>query len=89
LRTSELISEKTTMAYQQQFREIGMSLSGRLDFKEWTEVLPAAWFTGSLELEKSQDNSLKEMFKMQKVEANGEFSSLSEKNYTDWLKGQR
>ena len=86
LENKRLISEKTTMAYQQQFREIGMSLSGRLDFNEWTEVYRQLVYW-ELELEKSQDSGLKEVFRMQKVEANGEFSKFVARHYLDWLKG--
>ena len=38
LENKRLVSEKTTFAYQQQFRSIGMEISNRLDFTEWTEV---------------------------------------------------
>ncbi len=87
LENKRLISEKTTMAYQQQFRQIGMSLSGRLDFNEWVEVYKQLVYW-ELELEKSDDNSLKEIFRMQKVEANAEFSKYVSNNYINWLKGQ-
>ena len=33
-----LISEKTTSGYQQDFRNIGMTLSDRLTHEEWTDV---------------------------------------------------
>lgn len=82
----KLMSEKTTMSYQREFRQIGMQLSGRLDFSEWQDIYQQLVFW-ELELEKSQDNSLKEIFKMQKSEANSVFSSFVKKNYVDWLKG--
>jgi CheY-like chemotaxis protein len=87
LENKRLISEKTTMAYQQQFRQIGMSLSGRLDFDEWVEVYKQLVYW-ELELEKSDDNSLKEIFRMQKIEANSEFSKFISNNYIKWLKGE-
>jgi CheY-like chemotaxis protein len=86
LENKKLVSEKTTMAYQQEFRQIGMALSGRLDFEEWKDIYRQLVFW-ELELEKSQDNSLKEIYRMQKGEANSVFSSFVEKNYVDWLKG--
>jgi CheY-like chemotaxis protein len=85
LETKKLISEKTTMAYQQEFRQIGMALSGRMDFDQWKEIYRQLVFW-ELELEKSQDSSLKEIFKMQKSEANAVFADFIEKSYTDWLK---
>ncbi|MFO7978592.1 MAG: bifunctional response regulator/alkaline phosphatase family protein [Bacteroidales bacterium] len=86
LENKKLISEKTTMAYQQEFRQIGMALNGRMDFDQWKEIYRQLVFW-ELELEKSQDNSLKEIFKMQKSEANAVFASFIEKNYIQWLKG--
>lgn len=86
LENKRLISEKTTMTYQQQFRQIGMSLSGRLSLSEWIEVYRQMVYW-DLELEKSQDESLKEIYRMQKVEANAEFSKYVTGNYTRWLDG--
>lgn len=91
LENKKLISEKTTMAYQQEFRQIGMALSGRLDFEEWKEVYRKLVYW-ELELEKSQDNSLKDIYRMQKSEANAVFAGFVEKNYMQWLRdtsGQR
>ena len=36
--TKRLISQKTTSNYQQEFRQIGIQLGGRLDREEWEEV---------------------------------------------------
>jgi len=85
LENKKLVSEKTTMGYQREFRQIGMALSGRLDFGEWKDIYRQLVYW-ELELEKSQDNSLKDIYRMQKSEANSVFSSFVEKNYTDWLR---
>jgi len=85
LDNKKLVSEKTTMGYQREFRQISMALSGRLDFDEWKDIYRQLVFW-ELELEKSQDNSLKEIYRMQKTEANSVFSSFVEKNYLDWLR---
>ncbi|MFO7998001.1 MAG: bifunctional response regulator/alkaline phosphatase family protein [Bacteroidales bacterium] len=85
LENKKLVSEKTTMAYQQQFRQIGMSMNVHMDFEEWKEVYRQLVYW-ELELEKLQDNSLKEIFKMQKLEANRVFSRFVTDNYRDWVK---
>ena len=36
--TKRLVSQKTTPNYQQEFRQIGMQLGGRLDIQDWKEV---------------------------------------------------
>src|SRR5215510_12266459 len=38
LENKRLISEKTATAYQQEFRNIGMTLSDKLTFEEWKDV---------------------------------------------------
>ncbi len=85
LENRKLVSEKTTMGYQREFRQIGTALSGRLNFNEWINIYRQLVYW-ELELEKSQDNSLKEIFRMQKSEANAVFSSFIEKNYLGWLR---
>lgn len=86
LENKRLISEKTAMGYQQQFRQIGMSLSGKLSFEEWIGIFRQLVFW-ELELEKSQDEGLKEVLRMQKSEANNEFSKFVGDHYIEWLKG--
>ncbi len=84
LENKKLVSEKTTMDYQREFRKIGMRLSERLNFDQWKEVYNQLvhW---ELELSNADDNSLLEIFQMQKIEANSQFGSFVKKNYVDWL----
>lgn len=84
LENKKLVSEKTTMGYQREFRQISMAMSGRLDFTEWKDIYRQLVYW-ELELEKSQDTSLKEIFRMQKTEANSVFCNFVKKNYLDWL----
>lgn len=85
LDSGRLVSEKTTMNYQQEFRNIGMSISNRLDFNEWVDVYNKLLYW-ELELEKLKDRGMEEILKMQKNEANHVFCSFLEKNYIQWLK---
>jgi len=87
LENKQLVSEKTSMTYQQQFRQIGMSLSPSLDFDEWKDVYKRLVYW-ELELGKTQDDSLREIFLQQKAEANNVFSRFVKDNYTDWVSGQ-
>jgi CheY-like chemotaxis protein len=84
LKGKRLISEKTTHAYQQQFRNLGMEFSNRLNFSEWTEVYKKLVYW-DIELEKSKDNSIIDVLKMQRVEASQLFSRYVESNYLDWI----
>jgi CheY-like chemotaxis protein len=84
LDTQKLVSEKTTANYQQEFRNIGMRLGDRLDEQEWVELYKdlVHW---EIQLEKSGDDSMKDVYAMQKSEANAQFCKYVEKNYMEWI----
>lgn len=87
LDNKRLISEKTTSNYQQEFRQIGMTMGDRLNWAEWQEVYKKLVYW-ELELEKSKDESMFEILKMQKSEANKLFGKFIENNYVGWLNGK-
>ncbi len=80
-----LVTEKTTMAYQQDFRTLGMTLNENLSYQEWVDVYKKLIYW-ELELEKLQDSGMHEILTLQKAEANVQFSKFIEKNYLGWLK---
>ncbi len=84
LENKKLVSEKTTHAYQQEFRNIGMEIGNQLNYKEWVDIYKKI-IKWEIELEKSNDEGIKEILKMQKDEANQVFSKFIEKRYIDWL----
>jgi len=86
LNTKALVSQKNTSDYQSEFRQIGMRLNDRLDFEEWTDIYKnlVNW---ELKLDSSGDGGMKEVFDMQKREANAQFSRFVEDNYEDWVSG--
>ncbi len=85
LENRRLISEKTAQGYQQEFRNLGMTMSDRLSWKEWTEVYRRLVYW-ELELKRSSDESMYEILTAQKSEANTLFSKFIETNYINWLK---
>jgi len=84
LDTSRLVSEKSTMQYQKEFREIGMTLNDNLDDRDWIELYKKLTYW-EIELDKSKDSGMDEVFQMQKTEANAQFGKFVERNYTDWV----
>ncbi len=86
LDSKRLVSEKATSSYQREFRQIAMQLQDRMDYDEWTEFYQKLvhW---ELELENSKEESMHEIFHMQKKEANQLFSRFIEKNYANWVNG--
>ena len=87
LDNKRLISEKTTSNYQQEFRQIGMTIGDRLNWNEWVEVYKKLVYW-ELELDNSKDTSMMEVLKMQKEEANKLFCKFIENNYIPWLNGK-
>ncbi|CAM3700247.1 PglZ domain-containing protein [Mucilaginibacter galii] len=80
-----LVTEKTTMAYQQDFRQLGMTLNDNLSYQEWVDVYKKLIYW-ELELEKLEDAGMHEILTLQKAEANVQFCKYIEKNYISWLK---
>lgn len=83
---SKLVSNKTNSDYQSEFRQLGMMLNSRLDMDEWMEVYDKLVYW-DLELDKIDDNGMREVLDMQRKEANSQFSRFIEDNYLDWLNG--
>jgi CheY-like chemotaxis protein len=79
-----LVAEKTTTAYQQQFRNLFMALNSNPDYNEWMEIYKKLIFW-ELEMEKSDSPEMREVFQSQKQEANTEFSKFIGRNYSSWV----
>ena len=81
---SRLISEKTTLDYQKEFRKIAMELAMVNSHEDWVELYKKLIFW-ELELENINDQSMFEILESQKVEANAQFGKFIERNYEDWF----
>jgi len=86
LQQTQLVAQKTNVNYQQEFRQLGMQLNNRMDANEWTDMYRKLVYW-ELELEQAEDKAMKEIFDMQKKEANQLFCDFIEDNYLDWLNG--
>jgi len=81
---SRLISEKTTLDYQKEFRKIAMELAMVNSFEDWIELYKKLIFW-ELQLENIEDTNLIDILESQKVEANSQFGKFIERNYEDWF----
>ncbi|PDS24791.1 T9SS response regulator signal transducer PorX [Flavobacterium branchiophilum] len=81
---TRLISEKTSLDYQKEFRKIAMDMSMVNTYQDWIELYKKLLFW-ELELENINDNSMFEILESQKVEANFQFGKFIEKNYEQWF----
>ncbi|WP_396211983.1 PglZ domain-containing protein [Flavobacterium sp.] len=84
---SRLISEKTTLDYQKEFRKIAMEMAMVNSYEEWIDCYKKLIFW-ELELENIEDQSMIEILESQKVEANSQFGKFIERNYEDWFATQ-
>ncbi|HEY0356048.1 MAG TPA: response regulator [Flavisolibacter sp.] len=80
-----LVAEKTTTAYQQQFRNLFMVLNSNPDYNEWMGIYKELvhW---ELSLQRSDSPEMQEILLSQKSEANTEFFKFISKNYASWVK---
>lgn len=85
LENKRLVAEKTTTAYQQQFRNLFMALNSSPDYNEWMEIYKKLVYW-ELEMEKSDSPEMQEVLHAQKSEANTEFFKFVSRNYASWVK---
>lgn len=79
-----LVAEKTTSAYQQEFRNLFMALNDNPDYTQWMEIYKKLVYW-ELEMKKSDSPEMQEVFQTQKAEANTEFFKYISKNYAGWV----
>lgn len=82
---SRLISQKTTLDYQKEFRKITMEMAMVNSYEDWIELYKKLIFW-ELELENINDQSMIAILESQKTEANSQFGKFIERNYEDWFK---
>lgn len=87
LDNKRLIREKTSSGYQQEFRQIGMTMSDRLSLEEWTELYRKLVFW-ELEINSTKEEGMAEILNMQKTEANNLFGRFIDRNYINWVNGK-
>lgn len=79
-----LITEKTTSGYREEFGKIGLEINAARSFDDWATIYKNLVFWG-LELEKSGDSSMIEVFRMQESDANNEFGKFLKHEYLSWF----
>lgn len=79
-----LITEKTNADYQGEFSKLGMQINECRTFTDWIEVYKKLvhW---ELQLDAAKDNTMDEVLKMQKIEANSAYAKFVKANYLSWF----
>jgi CheY-like chemotaxis protein len=86
LENKKLVSERATTDYQKEFRQISMTISDDLDYKEWADIYKKL-IRWELEFSTNDDAGMAEILDSQKSEANTFFADFIIDNYEDWLNG--
>ncbi|MEX2566706.1 MAG: bifunctional response regulator/alkaline phosphatase family protein [Cyclobacteriaceae bacterium] len=84
LQNKQLISEKTNLSYQQDFRNISMAYNEAIDHDEWADIYKKLTYW-ELEIDETENKSMQEVLISQMVEANVNFTRFIKENYLDWL----
>lgn len=85
--SKRLVSEKTTVEYQKDFRNLFMALNNNPNVEEWKELYKKLVYW-EVEMTKSDSPEMQEVFNNQKAEANTEFFKFINRNYVDWIQGK-
>lgn len=84
LDVNRLVSQKTTLDYQKEFRNIALELMQINTYEQWAELYKKLVFW-ELELENTADSGLMQILEDQKQQANTEFGKFIEKEYKYWI----
>ena len=86
LKSSEIISQKTSSNYQMEFMRLSSQINDSMDAESWKQVYNHLIFW-EMELQQS-GNTMSDMLQMQKTEANNLFARFIRKNYENWWKNE-
>lgn len=85
LHSGQLVSQKATSDYQQEFRNIARLINESDNIDDWYELYRKLVFW-EMELSQTETN-MDELLLMQKNEANSEFAKFVKCNYESWVNG--
>lgn len=88
LENKKLVTERTNIGYQQDFRNIAMAYNDRIGYEEWSEIYKKLIYW-ELEIDNTEHKSMKAIIDMQKSEANNNFAKFILDEYEDWLNDPR
>lgn len=87
LDNKRLVTERTNMQYQQDFGQLSLKLNDQMDHQEWAEVYKKLVFW-ELEIDNTENKSMRQVLEMQKVEANANFAKFVSEEYEGWVNGE-
>ncbi len=86
--TKMLVTRKITSDYQAQFSQLGVQINSARTFAEWTEIYKKLVYWEG-ELDSGDTEGMEEVLRLQKAEANKEFSRFVRTDYRRWFSSER
>jgi DNA-binding response OmpR family regulator len=80
---SNIITETTTINYQQEFNRIGIQINNSVSANDWIDIYKKIVYW-ELTLEEGEAE-MQELLRMQKKEANNTFGKFVKRQYIDWI----
>lgn len=87
LQNKQLIDEKTTLNYQQEFMKISMAFGDAQDHNDWEDIYKKLIYW-EMQIDSTENKSMIEVLETQKTEANASFARFVKDNYLDWMEEQ-
>ena len=84
LENKRLVTERTNMSYQQDFRNISMALMEKMDHQEWVNIYKKLVYW-DLEMDNTGSHDMADVLGMQINEANMNFARFIKNQYESWL----
>lgn len=84
LENRRLRSDWTNQGYQREFQELSLMLGEIDDYEGWVELYKKLLYW-EVEIDHSQDKSMREILQAQWDEANEHFADFISENYEDWI----
>lgn len=84
LENKRIISEHTNQNYLQEFQELTMNVQDMDDHRGWANLYRKLVYW-DLQIDNTEDRSMKEVLDTQRTEANQRFCDFVEENYQDWV----
>jgi CheY-like chemotaxis protein len=84
LQNKQLIDERTTQSYQQDFMNLSMAFGDAEDHQDWADIYRKLTYW-EMEIDNTENKSMLQVLESQKIEANANFSKFIKENYLSWM----
>lgn len=84
LQNKQLIDERTTQSYQQDFMNISMAFGDAEDHQDWADIYRKLTYW-EMQIDDTENKNMLPVLESQKIEANASFSKFIKENYLAWM----